>query len=82
MSYNLPKVLKRVEDIAQRTMEQNTSGNAVLNQAINQYALPLIRFKQTGMPPDMGALEDLAGKLTAIVAATYDMTDMRNGTLP
>lgn len=82
MSYNLPKVLQRVQEVAERTMSQDTTATQVLHGCINQYALPLINFKRTGRPPAMEGLEDLAGKLVAIVAATYDMNDARRGRLP
>lgn len=82
MSHNLPKVMQRIEDLAIRIMEQETSSAKVLNDCINQYALPLINFKRTGRPPNIGSLEELAGKLVAIVAASYDMQDMRTGKLP
>lgn len=81
-SHNLSKVLERVKDSAERLMEQPTSAAAVLNGAINQYAMPLLRFKQTGAAPDMQSLEDLTAKLLAVVAATYDSQDARAGRLP
>lgn len=82
MSHNLPKIIEYVKNIASRTLEQNGSAAVVLNNCINQYAVPLIKFKQTGLPPDMEGLQDLAGKLIAIVAATYDLVDMKRGSLP
>ena len=80
MSQNLERVLRRVQEVAERTMEQETSAAQVLNSCINQYAMPLINFKRTGQPPDMEGLAMLAGRLAAIVAATYDGIDARRKT--
>lgn len=78
---NLDRVLKRARETAERLMQSDANASQVLNGIVNQYAMPLMRFKQTGQPPDMESLESLAGKLIAIVAATYDSLDARNGRL-
>lgn len=82
MSQNLSKVLDRVKDGAARTMEQGVPATRVLHNLVNQYAMPLLAFKQTGRPPDIESLETLATKLVAIVAATYDGLDAAKGKLP
>lgn len=81
-SHNLPKIIDRVRSSAERLMDQPTTAAAVLNGAINQYAMPLLRFKQAGVAPDMQSLEDLISKLLAVVASTYDGQDARAGRLP